>query len=272
MQTITVEAEKRELISNGQLKSMRKSGWIPAVVYGSDGSKKKTKGAKAAAAGAELIKIQEKTFLKSLGRHETSNLIVDLKINNQSTNAIIKEIQKDIISRGLLHVDFQKIVMTEAIEVSIPIHLAGEAPGVKLGGGILEHITRSLRILALPKDIPDSVSVDISNLQLGQGIHLSDVKEIPGVKFLAADPTAILIVNVVAPAAEEEVAAVPGAVAAEPEVIAKGKKPEEGAEGAAAAAPAAGKGAAAPAKGAAPAAPAAGKGAAPAAGGKAPGK
>lgn len=267
MQTITVEAEKRELVTNGQLKSMRKSGWIPAVVYGSDGSDKKAK-----AAGAALIKIQEKPFLKSLGRHETSNLIVDLKINNQSTNAIIKEIQKDIISRGLLHVDFQKIVMTEAIEVSIPIHLVGEAPGVKIGGGILEHITRSLRISALPKDIPDSISVDISNLQLGQGLHLADVKPIPGVTFLAHDPAAILIVNVVAPAAEEEVAPAAGAaVGSEPEVIAKGKKPEEGAEGAAA--PAAGAKGAAPAAGAKGAAPAAGaKGAAPAAGGKAPAK
>ncbi len=83
MQTITVEAEKRELITNGELKLMRKSGWIPAVVYGSDSAKKTN-------TGAEIIKIQEKSFLKSLGRHETSNLIVDLKINNKSINAIIK--------------------------------------------------------------------------------------------------------------------------------------------------------------------------------------
>lgn len=258
MQTITVEAEKRDLVSTGKLKVLRKEGWVPAVVYGAHegakGSKKKV------ALTADLLKIQEKPFLKSLGKHQTSNLIINLKVSDQSDNVIIKEIQKDVITRRLLHVDFQRISMTEKIEVKIPVHLIGEAPGVKLSGGILEHITREVSISALPKDIPDALNVDISNLQLGHGISLKDVPAIPGVDILTDGGH--LVVNVVAPT-EEEVApaagaAVPGG-AAEPEVIAKGKKPEEGEEGAAA--PAAG--------GKAAAAPAA-KGAAPAAGGKAP--
>lgn len=257
MQTITVEAEKRDLVSTGKLKVLRKSGWVPAVVYGAQEGAKGSK--KKAAVTADLLKIQEKPFLKSLGTHQTSNLIINLKVSSHSDNVIIKEIQRDVISRQLLHVDFQRISMTEKIQVKIPVHLIGEAPGVKLSGGILEHITREVSISALPKDIPDALNVDISNLQLGHGISLKDIPAIPGVDILTDGGH--LVVNVVAPT-EEEVAPAAGAAvpgAAEPEVIAKGKKPEEGEEGAAAA-PAAGGKAAAPAA----------KGAAPAAGGKAP--
>jgi large subunit ribosomal protein L25 len=149
--------------------------------------------------------------------------------------------------------------MSEKIEISVPIHVVGEAPGVKVSGGTLEHLTRSLKVRCLPSNIPQMVEVNVSTLEIGQSILVKDLKPIEGVEILT--DVGLIVVNVVVPKVEEEVApaaaAVPGA--AEPEVIAKGKKEEEGAEGEAAK-PAAGAdakkpaaGAAAPAGGAKPA-------------------
>lgn len=255
MQTITIEAQTRELSTRGELNILRKEGWVPAVVYG--GQQKSGKKGQDAS-GNVLLKINEKSFLKSLGSHGKSNLIIELKWGKDSANAVIKELQRDPVSRHLVHVDFKRILMTEKIEVSVPIHLAGEAPGVKLHGGILEHISREAKISALPKDIPEFITLDISNLNIGEGFHVRDLPALNGVQYLG-DPAA-LVVHVVSHVVVEETPAVGAAPAtAEPEVIAKGKKPEEGEEGAAAAPAAKGGAAAAPAKGAAPAAKPAGK-------------
>jgi large subunit ribosomal protein L25 len=141
--------------------------------------------------------------------------------------------------------------MKEKIEMMIGTHTVGEAPGVKNSGGILEHITREVRVRCLPDDIPASIDIDISHLEVGHGIKVKDLPALKGVEYLTTKDT--IIVNIVMPKVEE-VKPAPGAEAAaaagsEPEVIAKGKKPEEGAEGAAApaAGASAGKAAAAPA-------------------------
>lgn len=233
METITIEAQNRELQSRGQLNAMRRNGWIPIVLYG-ESKRSSSKGKQ----GSTMLKIERKNFLKSLRAHGRSNLVVELKWGKEAANAVIKEIQTDIMTQGLIHVDFQRIVMTEKLEVNVPIHFEGESPGVKLSGGILEHITRDLKIVCLPKDIPKHVSVDVSKLEIGQSISVKDIGSIPGVQILS-DPDQ-MVANVVAPTILEEITPAVEPLAAEPEVIAKGKKPEEGAEGAEPA-PAAGK-------------------------------
>ena len=252
MESITLEATTRNLLTTGKLNDTRRGGWIPAVLYGS--------AMKAAKKGTEdnvLLQVSEKVFVKTLVGHQWSNMILSLKWDKESANVLVREIQRDVVTNKLIHIDFQRVAMDKQIEVMVPLHLSGEAPGVKLSGGIMEHITREIRISSLPKDIPNQIEVDVSHLEIGQGIHLKDVKEIPGVQILSDQ--GLLIVNIVAPTIlEETTTAAPAAT--EPEVIAKGKKPEEGEAGAAAAAPAAGgkapdkAGAAAPAKdkGAAP--------------------
>ena len=222
MQTISLEAETRVPLTRGKLNAMRKEGWLPAIIYGeSEKAKTKSKDAN------ELLKIKEKGFLKAISGHQWSNVIIDLKWGKGNSNVVIKEIQRDAVSRALLHIDFQRISMTEKIEVMVPVHIAGESPGVKNSGGTLEHVTRELKILCLPKDIPTEISVDVTKLELGQGTHVKDLAEIPGVQILS-DPR-LLLVNVVAPKVEEEpAAALTAPTAAEPEVIKKGKKPEEG--------------------------------------------
>lgn len=152
MQSITLEVQKRELSTKGHLKKMRREGWIPAILYDPARAKKSEN---------VLLKIPEKSFLKIIGPLKSFSAIIELKWDSEYTNAIIKEIQADLLSQKLLHVDFQKIRLTEKIEVMVAIHLSGEAPGVKLSGGILEHITRELKIRVLPKDIPEAITADI---------------------------------------------------------------------------------------------------------------
>ncbi len=257
MQTVTLEAELRETGSQGKLNVLRLSGSIPAILYGAGTDKKSEK-------NSTLLKVNEKLLIKMLQK-EGANVLLELKLGSSSENVVIKEVQRDYVTRKLIHVDFQRVDMNKKLEVSVPVHLVGEAPGVKLGGGILEHITREVRVICLPKDIPHQIDIDISNLDIGHGITVADLPALSGVQILADAHQ--LIANVVAPTELEEVAATTTPGVAEPEVILKGKKPEEGEEGAVAA-PAA-KGGAAPAKGAAAPAPA--KGAAPAAPAK-PGK
>jgi len=230
MQTVEIDVKKRDLATKGALRTLRVTGQVPAVVYG---------GAKKPAS----LSIDGKEFYKLLKTHGL-NMLMNLKVDGAKETVLVKEVQRDPIGRQPVHIDFQRISMTKKLEVSVPVHVKGEAPGVKLGGGILEHILREIRVRCLPADIPAALDVDVSSLQLNQGLRVKDIQLPKGVEAVTDGQQ--LLLNIVAPTELEEVtpaAAVPG-VAAEPEVIAKGKKPEEGAEGAAAA-PA--KGAAAPA-------------------------
>jgi large subunit ribosomal protein L25 len=242
MQTIELGADKRDIATKGTLRTHRVGGKIPAVVYGG-----KKEPANLLIEGKKLIQV-----LKGHGM----NVLVNLKVGAGAEVVLLKDLQRDVLTHEIIHVDFQRISMTQKLDVNVPIHIKGEAPGVKMGGGIMEHILRDLRVRCLPADIPDGIDLDVSALQLNQGLKVKDIALPKGVEVL--NEAESLVVNIVAPAAEE-VATPAAAVAgpAEPEVIAKGKKPEEGEEGAAA--PAAG--GKAPAAGAAkaPAAPAAKK-------------
>jgi len=245
MKDIVLEAEQRPLSTKGEIKTMRRSGRIPGVAYG-DNDKPVT------------LTVDEKsvqTILKSPGGR---NALLNLKIGGASHPVLIKEIQRHPITRALWHVDFQRISLKKKIETKVPIHVKGEAPGVKVGGGVLEHLVREVRVRCLPTEIPASIDVDISNLQINQGIRAKELPLPKNVEILMDAESVIvhvLTVHVVeeTPAAG---AAVPGAEATEPEVIKKGKveEGEEGATAAPGAKPAAGadKKAAAPAAGAKP--------------------
>jgi large subunit ribosomal protein L25 len=116
---------------------------------------------------------------------------------------LLKDLQRDFLTHNIVHVDFQRVSMTEKLEVNVPLHIVGEAPGVKLSGGILEHILRELRVRCLPADIPDGINIDVSALQINQGVKVKDLVLPKGVESLIDGGS--LVVNIVAPA-EEEVA------------------------------------------------------------------
>jgi large subunit ribosomal protein L25 len=133
-----------------------------------------------------------------------------------------------MISQKPVNIDFQAISATEKLEVNVHIHIVGIAPGVKMAGGILEHVLRDIKVKCLPKDIPQFIEVDVNSLQIGQQITVAGLPQLSGVEYLA--DVHQTVINVVAPTILEEKPAEGAAgAAAEPEVIAKGKKPEEGA-------------------------------------------
>lgn len=225
MREVTLNVTMRELKSKGELGKYRAAGKIPLVIYGK--GEKNLNGL-----------VDAKELEKILSQGSSGNTIFNLKIGNDTKKAIIKDIQIDVVKRNPVHVDFQVVSMASKIEVTVPVKLVGEAPGVKLHGGILEHFIREIKVKCLPKDIPSSICVDISALEIGKGIVVGDLPKIEGVEY-HADAHA-MVVNVVAPKKEEVAAPAEGAVSAaaavEPEVISKGKK-EEVAEGAAEAKP-----------------------------------
>jgi large subunit ribosomal protein L25 len=240
MSEIVLEAEKRELSTKGFVKSLRREGKVPAVVYGDNEP-------------SITLTVNEKSLQAAIHSERGRNALITLKLGTNSHAVLVKAIDRHPISRAIRHVDLHRVSLKKKIEARVPIHVKGEAPGVKLGGGILEHVLRDILVTCLPTDIPASFDADVSNLQINTSIRAKDLVIPSGVELII-DMEAI-IVNIVAPTILEEVVApAAGATTAEPEVIKKGK-PEDAADAAAAAKPGAAAGdkkAAAPAAGVAP--------------------
>jgi large subunit ribosomal protein L25 len=223
MKDIVLEAEPRSLSTKGEIKTMRRSGRIPGVAYGD----KET---------PVTLTIDEKSVQTILHSAGGRNALITLKIDGDSHPVLIKEIQRHPITRALWHVDFHRISLKKKIETRVPLHVKGEAPGVKVGGGVLEHLVRDIRVRCLPTEIPAAIDVDVSGLQLNQGLRAKELKLPKDVEILMDAESVIVHVLTVHIVEETPVAgaAVPGAEATEPEVIKKGKI-EEGEEGATAA-------------------------------------
>ncbi len=214
MESIIVAAEKREIAKKGNLNLLRKQGRIPAVIYGSEQE-------------ALPLSIDEKSFFHLI-QTKGFNLLINLQINGVGDKTVlVKEIQRDYIKRTILHVDFHQISLKEKIEVTVPLEVQGNAPGVK-AGGVLEHILREIRVRCLPLEIPQSIKIDVSKLAIGQAILVKDLTLPAGLELLTG--TEQIVVNIVSPTVLEETPAVAAVAGAEPELIAKGKKEEEGAE------------------------------------------
>lgn len=219
MEEIILNAETREEIGKGKVKDLRQAGFIPAVIYA--GGKKSV-----------ALKVSHGELLRLIHQHRIEGVVINLKLKDdkqKSRPCLIKEIQYGPVHGDIVHVDFNEISLTKAIKVSVPVAAKGEPVGVKQEGGSLEHILWEIEIECLPTAIPKSVEVDVSQLKLGDSIHIKDLILPEGVKVLN-DPTAIVL-SIAAPM-KEEVAAAPveGEVPAEPEVIKEKKEvPAEGA-------------------------------------------
>jgi large subunit ribosomal protein L25 len=166
--------------------------------------------------------------------HRGGNAIVNLGVNGGEFTALVRAVQYDPVTHGIIHLDFQHISLTERIEVEVSVHLVGLALGVKDAGGILEHITRGVRVRCLPTAIPPSIDVNVEHLNIGDSVHVRDL--VAQDLEILSDPD-VTVATVVAPTVIEEPVAAEAAVAvaaegaaAEPEVIAKGKKEEGAAE------------------------------------------
>ncbi len=213
MEKATLNVKDRQEIGSSAVKKLRIQGIAPAVIYAKNEK-------------PILISIDQREFIKFLHKHGEA-AIISLKYegSGKDETVIIKEIQYDTIKSKVIHVDFQKIKLDEKIRVYVPLITKGdaEAPGVK-GGGNLEHILREVEIEGFPTSIPKEIVVDVSNMQLGDVIH---VKELPvsGDFAIINDPEqAAVLVKFEAEEKEEE--KTEEEAPAEPEVIKKGKAEE----------------------------------------------
>ena len=196
---------------------LRRDGMIPAIIYG--------KGSEAMG-----IKLNSLEFFKIFHGHIAENVLIDLDFKdaeNEGKTVIIKDFQKNPIKSEVLHIDFIEIHAGEKLSTHIPIHVKGKSAGT-VKGGILEHPLRELYIECLPKDIPAEIIVDISNLDLGDSVHVRDLTIDPAVNVLTLEDTTVVAIAVIKKAEEaeegaEEAAEVPSS---EPQLIKKEKTEE----------------------------------------------
>ena len=223
MQLFELNAEPRGDMGKGASRRLRRDGKLPGVVYG---SKK----------DAMPITLKHNDVFHQLQNEAFYSHILTLNIGKDREQVILKDLQRHPYKPTVLHIDFQRIDEKEKLTIRIPIHFinAGKCIGVKLGGGVISHIMNEIEISCLPKDLPEFIEVDLENVNVGEAVHLGDLKLPEGVESYALIhggdvEQPIATVHIPRVAEEEELAAgvegVEAAVGAAPEAEAK---PEEG--------------------------------------------
>lgn len=178
-------AERRSEAGKGVARKLRAAGKIPAVLYGQG-------------LDTTPLTVDSRELSHLLHGSAGSNVLVDLVVDGEEHLAIPREIQRDHIHARFVHVDFLAVSRTQSITVSVPVHEKGEAAGVK-EGGVVEHHLREVQIECLPQDVPDEIVIDISRVELGDMVHVRDLKAPPGSTILTSPDDAVL--SVVTPAA-----------------------------------------------------------------------
>jgi large subunit ribosomal protein L25 len=214
-----VEAQARPESSRGknEARRVRAAGRVPGVLYG---AKKET----------VAVTLDPKQIQRILHSEAGHNTIFDLQVGNEKAKVMIVDWQHDPMYGQLLHIDLKRIAMDEQIRVQVPIHLTGEAEGVKTQGGILDQVLREVEVECLPGDIPSHIDADVTALVFGQVLRVADLPHGGKLKFITDGNQTVAHITSV----KEEVAPTPEAVAeaaaaapAEPEVIKKGKQETE---------------------------------------------
>jgi len=220
MERHSIEAELRTETGKGAARKIRRNGLIPGVVYGRGNEPRS-------------IKVDPQDIEKLLH----SNAIFDLTFvgeDGEESTVIIKDYQKDVIKQDLLHVDFQFISMDEKITVSVPMHLEGEAVGVR-DGGVLQQLLREIEIDTLPAEIPEEITIDISELDVGESLSVADLELPEGIDLITDSDEVIVTVVTPTELVEEDEETEEEEEFLEPEVIGEedeeeGEEAEEGAD------------------------------------------
>src|SRR5438093_433983 len=214
MKSVSLTAYPRSLIRRGGVKKLRATGRVPAVVYGRQIQPQ----------NVELML----TDLENLIHHSASeNILVDLALKDDARPkrlALVQAIQHHVLSGEVLHVDLHEVAENEKVTITVPVETVGEAEGVKTSGGVLEHVLFKVKVRALPKDLPEFLTVDVTHLQIGQAIHIGELTLPAGVEVLGDKN--IPVIAVAAPVTEAEEAAAAAAATELPEVEAIKEKKE----------------------------------------------
>ena len=227
-----LEAVKRTTKGKNEARRLRAAGQIPAVVYGAQKAGDQP--------SPEQVSVDPKPFLRILHSSSGLNTLISLKVKGGADSTVlVRQVQLDPVSHHPLHADFYRVNMDRKIKVTVPVVIRGDARGVKIDGGVLDFVHREIEVEVLPADIPNSIEVDVTDLGIGDAIHVRDVAAnaawtpISDPDMMLVHIVTIKIVEEAVPAAGAEgavaVAAAPAAGgAAEPEVIKKGKTDKEG--------------------------------------------
>lgn len=195
---VKLSARPRAEAGRNAVKAVRSRGSVPAVIYGAKDA-------------PENLEVSQKDIERLLAHAVGENILVELEINDggKTTNrlSLIQEVQHHPVRRDIIHVDFHAVSATEEIEAEIPLEPAGEAIGVKTHGGLLQQSIRALGITCLPKNLPEIITVDVSNLNIGESLHVKDIKLPEGVTAAVDAELTVFIVSEPTVSAEPEASA-----------------------------------------------------------------
>ena len=190
MAEVRLKADRRGDSGKGSARRTRAAGRVPGVVYG--------RGMEPVA-----ISVDRREFVTALLSDSGMNTLLDLEIDGDTTLALTRELQRDPVRGTLLHADFVKVDRTVEVEVEVPVHVVGEAAGVK-EGGVLEHPLFTVHVRALPTDVPEAIEADVSALDIGDTMRVAELAT-SGTYTITNDPDTV-VASVVAPISEEALA------------------------------------------------------------------
>ncbi len=222
---VKLTAERRTAIGRSAVRKLKASGSVPAVMYGSKDK-------------PEALQVSKRDINALLSHAAGENILVELEIGGKSRLALVQEVQHAPLGGAVLHIDFHAVSQDEVIQAEVPLEPTGTANGVKNMGGLLEQNLRTLAIECLPRDLPDVLRVDVSELNIGDSIHVREI-QLPSGVSTRIQPE-LTVFSVLAPTVEEEPVAATEEAAAGPEVIREKKEEPEAGAAPAAAAPKAG--------------------------------
>ena len=209
MEAQQISVKKRSLEGSSASRRMRHAGLLPGVIYGAD-------------VNPLAVELEMHAVEQVLHHHASETILVDIDLEGEgSVSVLLKEVQHHPVSGALLHVDLQRVAANQTLQVEVPLELVGEPEGVKMGG-LLDQVMHTILVECLPADLPETVNMDVSELEIGSALHVSDLKL--GNKVVILSDADAVVASVSAPKVELEEDEDED-VGAEPEVITE--KPSE---------------------------------------------
>jgi len=215
MKAIELEAQPREIKKRNRAKALRSSGRVPGVVYGQGNNR--------------LVDVDNKQFDHIMHNTTGDTVLLDLGLGGEKSLVLVQEVQHHPLSRQTLHIDFREVKPDQPVVINVPTIPVGEAVGVKTSGGNMEHVMHFVKVRGTPASLPESIEVDVSELDIGHTLHLGDIEFPEGIEAIgnASNP----VVSITRPRVIEEVTTAEEGEEGEEGEGAEGEEGGEAAEG-----------------------------------------
>lgn len=192
MNAVDLEIQPRETKKRNRAKALRSAGRVPGVVYG--------------AGDNQLVEVDNKAFEHIMQSASSDTVLLDLKLGKNNRMALVQEVQHHPVSRKALHIDFREVKPEQNVIVTLPTVPVGESVGVKTGGGTLEHVLRYIKVKGTPVALPETIEVNVAELDIGQTLHVSDVQIPEGIELLGNPRNPVVSISKPRVAGEESAA------------------------------------------------------------------